>query len=271
MNYQSFITSVLKEASEIAKEKFGKVSSTIKGGDSNQVLTEADIAIGAYIIQKIKKEYPEYNIIDEEAGAVDNKSEFTWVIDPIDGTSNFANGVPTYGIMLGLLKDATPLAGGIALPYFDQICFAVLGKGAFCNDKKITVTQEKQLINSLVSYGMDGYQNEPEITFNETKLLGEIILKVRNFRNSNCCFDILMVASGSFAGALNRTSRIWDNVAPQILIEEAGGLYTDFLGKPVDYANPLKKISKNYTYCAASPALHKQLQKIIHEFGVFDT
>lgn len=269
MNYQLFITSVLKEASEIANEKFGKVTGTIKGGDSNQVLTEADIAIGAHIIQKIKKEYPDYNIIDEEAGGIDNKSEFTWVIDPIDGTSNFANGVPLFGIMLGLLQGATPTAGGIAFPYFNQICFAEKEKGAFCNEKRLHVTEEANLLNTLVAYGMDAYQNDPTITHNETKLLGEIILSIRNFRSSNSVFDILMVAQGSYGGALNRTSKIWDNVAPQIVIEEAGGLYTDFLGKQMDYSNPLTKLDTNYTFCAASPTLHKQLQDIIRKSGIF--
>src|SRR6266480_2198591 len=142
MNYQSFIIAVLQETSKIANEKFGKVTGTIKGGDSNQVLTEADVAIGKFIIQKIKQEYPDYNIIDEEAGIIDNKSDFTWVIDPIDGTSNFAQGVPHYGIMIGLLKKATTIAGGIAFPYFHELCFAEKGKGAYCNDKRITVSSE---------------------------------------------------------------------------------------------------------------------------------
>src|SRR6266404_8064062 len=106
MKYQTFITTVLQEASKIANEKFGNVTAIIKGGDSNQVLTEADIAIGAHIITKIKKEYPDYNIIDEEAGGLDNKSEFTWVVDPIDGTSNFAHGVGMFRIMIGLLHGA---------------------------------------------------------------------------------------------------------------------------------------------------------------------
>ncbi len=269
MTYQSFITSALTDATEIAKEKLGKVTGTIKGGDSNQVLTEADIAIGAFIIQKIKKEYPQYNIIDEEAGVIDNTSEFTWVIDPIDGTSNFANGVPMFGIMIGLLHGSTPIAGGISFPFFNYICYAEKEKGAFCNEKQLTVTSEINLLNTLVAYGMDAYQNEPVITHNETKLLAEIILASRNFRTSNSVFDILMVAQGNYGGALNRTSKIWDNVAPHILIEEAGGLYTDFLGKPIDYSQPLTKIDTNYTFCAASPQLHRQLQDIIHKAGIF--
>ncbi len=267
MNYQSFITKVLQETSEIANEKFGRVSGTIKGNDSNQVLTEADIAIGKFIIQQIEKEYPEYNIIDEEAGIIDNGSAFTWVVDPIDGTSNFANGVPTYGIMIGLLKDAAPIAGGIALPFFNEISIAEKGKGAYCNDKKITVSSEEKLVNSLIAYGIDGHQENPKITYEETKLLGEIVLHCRNLRSSNSTFDSIMVAKGGYGGFLNKTSMIWDNAAPHIIIEEAGGIYTDFFGKPMDYTNPLEQVSKNYTFCAASPVLHNKLQEIIQRYS----
>jgi len=264
MNYHDFIKDVLEQASEIANDKFGKVTGTTKGGDSNQILTEADLAIGNLIIEKIKKEYPDYNIIDEEAGSIDKKSEFTWVIDPIDGTSNFAQGVPTYGIMIGLLNDGMPIAGGIALPYFKKICFAEKGKGAYCNDKRLYVTTENKLIKTLVAYGVDADHKNPVNTFAETKFLAELMLSITNHRTSNSVFDVLMLIEARYGGVLNRTSKIWDNVAPQIIIEEAGGLYTDFFGKPIDYSNPLSKITTNYTFCAASPVLHKQLQEIIH-------
>jgi myo-inositol-1(or 4)-monophosphatase len=265
MTYQEFIISCLEESSKIATEKFGKVTHTIKPGDSNQVLTEADLAIAALIIEKIKKEYPDYNIIDEETGVIDNKSEFTWVIDPIDGTSNFAMGVPTYGIMIGLLQGSTPVAGGFALPATSQIVIAEKGKGAFCNGEKISVTSEANLQNCLVAYHIDGHPEDPEQTYKETKLLGEIILKIRNMRNSGAePIDGLYVANGKYGGLLNQTMRIWDMVAPHIVIEEAGGLFTDFWGKPVDYSNPLQKTKIHFTNCAASPLLHRQLQEIIH-------
>jgi len=263
MNYQSFITSVLQEASEIANEKFGKVTSSIKE-NSNSVVTEADFAVGKHIINRIKNIYPQYNIIDEETGAVNNGSAFTWVIDPIDGTSNFANNVPTYGIMLGLLHKEKPIAGGAALPFFKDICTAEKGMGTFYNNEKISVSTEKKLLNTLVAYGIDSHQENPKNTYEEIKHLSEIILAIRNLRTSNCVFDILLTAKGSYGGVLNRTSKIWDNVAQQIIIEESGGLYTDFFGKPMDYSNSLTSLSKNYTYCAASPILHKQLQDIIH-------
>lgn len=266
MTYQEFIKDCLELSSKIALEKFGNVTHSVKPEDNNQVLTEADLLIGKVIIEKIKKEYPGYNIIDEETGVIDNHSEYTWVIDPIDGTSNFAAGVPTYGIMLGLLKEGTPIAGGFALPATNEIVIAEKGKGAFCNGEKLSVTAEQKLKNCLVAYHIDGHNEDPERTKKEIQLLGEIILQVRNMRNSGAePIDGLYVAKGKYGALLNQTMRIWDMVAPHIVIEEAGGLFTDFFGKPIDYTNPLAKTTIHFTNCAASPILHKQLQEIIHK------
>lgn len=255
----------MEEASHIANDKFGKVTGTIKDGDHNQVLTEADLAIGSLIIKQIKREYPDYNIIDEEAGVIDKKSEFTWVVDPIDGTSNFANGIVTYGIMIGLLQNATPIAGGITLPYFKELYIAEKGKGTYYNREKITVSTDEKLSNSLIAYGIDGHPENPTETYEEAKLLGELVLHIRNLRSSNSAFDTIQVAKGSYGGMLNRTSKIWDNIAPHIIIEEAGGVYTDFYGKSMDYSHPLTRVHEYFTFCAAAPEIHKQLQGIIHK------
>ena len=265
MNYSKFITDALAEVSIIAKESFGKVSGVVKENDNNQVLTDTDLKIGKALIEKIQGNFPEHNIIDEEAGVIDKKSNFTWVIDPIDGTSNFANGIPLYGIMLGLLKDNEPIAGGIALPSFSEIYTAEKGVGTFCNGDKIQVSSEKILKNCLVAYGVDGHQEKPEFTRDECRLLAEIVLNIRNLRASNSVFDIAMVAKGSYGAFLNRTSKIWDNVAQQIIIEEAGGIYTDFFGNKIDYSNAIAKSQDNFTFLAAPPELHKQLLSIINK------
>src|SRR5579863_2578315 len=99
MEYSKFITSILTASSEIALKNFGKIQGITKEGDNNQVLTETDLAVGKYLVDETKKTYPTYNIIDEEAGVIDNNSEFTWIFDPIDGTSNFANASPLFGII----------------------------------------------------------------------------------------------------------------------------------------------------------------------------
>jgi myo-inositol-1(or 4)-monophosphatase len=147
-------------------------------------------------------------VIDEEAGVIDNNSDYTWVVDPIDGMSNFANGVPTYGIMMGLLKDSTPIAGGIVLPYFKEVYVAEKGKGTFCNGNRMSVSKEEKLSNALISYGIDGHQEEPSLTHEEVGILEKIILHCRNLRSSNSAFDAVLMAKGSYGAWINRTSKI---------------------------------------------------------------
>jgi myo-inositol-1(or 4)-monophosphatase len=264
MEYTEFIAKALKESSKIALGYFGKVVGTIKPGDNNQVLTEADLAIGKNVISLIKATYPKYNIIDEEAGVIDNGSDLTWVIDPIDGTSNFANGIPTYGIIIGLLQNNIPIAGGVALPAFSEICVAQKGMGALCNGEKLSVTKETRLLSALVAYGIDGHQEDPSLTRDEGKTLTELILNIRNLRSSGSAFDGVMFAKGKYGAYLYRTARIWDNVGMHIVCEEAGAVVTDYFGKPLDYSNPLSKASNNFSLCMSTPALHEEIQRIIH-------
>lgn len=265
MDYTSFLERTLNQAASIAMQHFGKVTTTVKPDDNNQVLTEADIAIGKFVVGEIQSKFPDHNIIDEEAGVIDKKSKFTWVVDPVDGTSNFAAGLSHFGIMIGLLDGGTPIAGGVSSPAFGKLYLAEKGNGSFCNGERLHVTNEPNLLNVLVAYGIDGHQENPELTLKECETLARIVLGVRNIRNSGCeAYDTVMLAAGKYGACLNKTSKIWDNVAPQIIVEEAGGKWTDFEGRAIDYSNPISKADLNYTHCSAAPALHEQLQKIIH-------
>lgn len=260
MSFLPFISDQLQQSAQIATSYFGKVSGTTKAGDNNQVLTKADIAIGIHLVQAIQQVYPNHNIIDEEAGGIDNGSNFTWVIDPIEATSNFAAGLPQYGIMLGLLKDDRPIAGGVIAPAYGKLYLAEAGGGATCNDQPITVIRETNLLNMLVSFGVDGHQNDPERTHREAQVIADVVLSIRNLRNSGCeATDTMYVAEGRFGGRIVASSRIWDNVAPQIICQEAGALWTDTNGHPIDYTNPFNDLERNFTFCTANPALHKQL------------
>ena len=264
MTHIDFIQKILGEASEIARTRFGKVTGRIKPDDRNQVLTDADIEIGKFIIENIDREFPQYNVIDEEAGVIDKNSDYTFVVDPIDGTSNFAAGVPTYGIIIGLLNKGNPVAGGVALPYFSEITIAEKGKGAFLNGKKIKVTKETDLSKTLVAVGLDPHYENPERTRKEIKIAGEILLHSRNMRTSNSIFDDMQVARGNYGGWICFNTKIWDNIGSQIIIEEAGGIYTDFYGEKQDFSNPIGKAKSQFSNCVGAPALHAKLQEIIH-------
>lgn len=261
--YRDFISRVLTSASATAMSSFGNVSGNVKAGDPNQVLTATDLEIGRFIVGELTRSYPGHNVIDEETGVIQNNSAYTWVVDPIDGTSNFAAGVPLFGVMLGLLYGETPIAGGIALPAFGTICIAEKGKGAWCGTERIAVSAVPDLRDSLVAYGIDGQPYNPDATKQAGAFVAELVLRIRNLRSSNSAFDSLMVAQGKYGAVLNKTSRIWDNVAPQLVIEEAGGIYTTFDGQPMKYADPTTMAGANFTFCAGAPALHHQLQVII--------
>jgi myo-inositol-1(or 4)-monophosphatase len=264
MDYRTFIKQQLLAAAKTAEQYFGNISSTVKPGDSNQVVTEADVAIGKQIIAGIQATYPDHNIIDEEAGVIDNGSEFTWVIDPIEATSNFAAGLPQYGIMVGLLQRATPFAGGVIAPAYNKLYLAEKGQGTTCNGNLIHVTAETDSLNTLVSFGIDSHRENPELTIRQCRVLADIILHVRNIRNTGCgALDPMYVAEGRYGASISTTSKIWDNVAPHIIATEAGALYTGASGSPIDYSNPLSRVDHNFSCCTASPALHAQLQEII--------
>ncbi|MBI4093166.1 MAG: inositol monophosphatase [Candidatus Kerfeldbacteria bacterium] len=265
MIYRDFIVESLRQASELARKKFGHVTGTVKPNDANQILTEADLAIGQLLIERIQKGFPNDNIIDEESGVINKGSERTWVIDPIDGTSNFAAGVPTYGILIGVLQNDIPVAGGASLPHFEEFYVAEKGQGAYCNGKNISVTREPHLRNALVSYGIDFFPEQPKRLDEEINILSDLITQIRNLRISNSVFDVVMVATGKYGGYLNRSGKIWDSVALHVILEEAGGTYTDFWGRSIDYSNALRRTSEGYTWCIAPPQLHIQLQAIIHK------
>lgn len=263
MEYGEFISGALSEVAEIARSQFGNVSGVVKEGDPNQVLTATDQEIGRVLIERIQAAYPDDSIIDEEAGVIRKNPKRIWVVDPIDGTSNFANGIPTYGVMFGLLENGITVAGGIALPQFDSIYLAEKGKGAYRNGERIQATTEEDLLKTLLGYGIDGNHNMPDETRREAAVWGELVLKVRNMRSSNSVFDMCMVAEGRYGAFLNRTSKIWDNVAPQILLAEAGCKYTNYWGKDMVYDNALDRVDDNFTVCVAPPVLHEKIQKII--------
>lgn len=264
MQYAPFIRELLETSSTIALAHFGKVTATVKPDDNNQVLTEADVAVGSHIVTAIRKRFPDHNIIDEEAGVIDNNSRYTWVIDPIDGTANFAAGLPYYGIMIGLLEDATPIAGGISNPSLGKVYLAEKGQGASCNGEPLHVAGDQKLSNALISFGIDGLADNPAKNQQQCAVLADILPKIRNMRNSGSeAIDPMLVAEGRYGGRIEVCAKIWDVVAPQIICEEAGTIWTTANGEATDYSRPTTRVKQNFTFCVAPLAIHEQLQVII--------
>ena len=264
MLYEKFLTETLRGGAQIASEMFGKVSGHLK--DDQTLVTEADLAVGKFIISEIEKVYPSHNIINEETGVIDKQSEYTWVIDPIDGTANFAVGVPFYGVMLGLLKGAESVAGGFAIPHFNDIYFAEKGQGAFCNGQRMALSDHSDFSAMSIAYGIDRFGGGRELELRQARYLGEMAQQFQTVRSSGSVYDVACLVKGSYGAVLFNSGKIWDYVADHVVIEESGCVVTDLNGKPMDFSDPLEKAGKKqiYTCCGGMPSVHKKLQEIIH-------
>ncbi len=246
---EKLIKTALKEASEIIMSKFGgMIEGTLKENQSS-VVTEMDVAAERKIAHLISQKYPNHSIIGEEKGAVLTGSEYTWIIDPIDGTSNYAAGVPWFGTLIALMRHDQPYAAGAYLPVYDLLYYAELGKGAFCNDQPIHVSEEPDLKKLLFAYATD-YSEDDHKTKLETDLLNLIIKNVRNIRATNCLVDFVYVADGRIGGYINHASKIWDIAAPFLIIKEAGGRMTDIHGQHLRFGLSINDYLKNYQIIA---------------------
>jgi myo-inositol-1(or 4)-monophosphatase len=263
LGFTAFLSWQLAAASQVALSYFGQVSAVFKDGDPAQVLTEADVMIGRMLVAAVRSAYPDHNVIDEETGVVDHRSRYTWVIDPIEATGNFAAGLPDFGIMIGLLDGAAPVAGGIAVPAHGRTYLAERGRGATCNGTSIRASAEHDLERALMSFGFDADRADPARTLQATGLLAAIALACGGTVNSGCeAVDPMYVADGRLGGRVNLCSRIWDNVAPQIIAEEAGAVWTAADGTPLDYTHPTERAAQNFAFCVAAPALHRPLTEV---------
>ena len=255
---KQLLSESLTRAGEILRENFGHISGYEIKESQSSIVTKADIDSEKAIIQMIQQKFPAHNTLGEETGFQNRGSEFTWVIDPLDGTSNFAAGIPWFGVIICVLKNSVPVLAGCYLPVQDLIYLAEKGKGATCNGKKIVVSEETNLKNVLLAYSLD-YSEEKRKTEQETKLIGRLVGNIRNLRSTNSVIDFCYTAEGKLGGCLNQTTKIWDIAGPALLIEEAGGKVTDINGNSFDFAISQNNYNKNFTIVAAGKTLHKQL------------
>jgi myo-inositol-1(or 4)-monophosphatase len=261
---EKIIKRCLKEASEILMSKFGgEIQSEFKENQSS-IVTEMDVAAERRIEHIISTKYPNHSIVGEETGAVMTGSEFTWVIDPLDGTSNYAAGIPWFGPLLAVLQHDRPYAAGAYLPYYDLMYYTEVGKGVTCNDKPIKATHEKTLKNVLFAYATD-YSDDFEKTKYETDLLLKIIQNVRNIRATNCLVDFCYVADGRLGGYINHSCKIWDIAAPYLIVKEAGGIMTDLNGSELDFDLTIDNYLKNYRIIASGKHLHGEIMKLVNK------
>ena len=203
----------------------------------NNLVTEADHAAEKAIIETIKNDYPGHFILSEEVGEIIMDSEYKWIIDPIDGTVNFANGIPICCVSIGLEHQGKMVMGAVYNPIMNEFFFAQKGYGATLNDKKIYVSQKTEVIHSCMVTGFPyTYLDMPNGPLEFFEKLIRKGIPVR--RLGSAAIDLCWVAAGRFDGFYEHKLQAWDSSAGYLMVEEAGGKVTDFQGNPYSVYQP---------------------------------
>ncbi len=243
---------IIKQAGKIVMHEFGKPIPWHEKKDAGFV-TAADLASEAFLKKELEKILPGAAIIAEESG-LQQGSDYCWVIDPLDGTANFAHGLPYFCISVALTFKGEPIWAGIYQPITDEFFYASRGNGASCNGAPIRVHEPESLAKSFlviaVPYQKDQYFKKV------ISALQLIAPKTDYFRHMGAvALDQAYLASGRFDGLFFAELGWWDIAAGMLLIREAGGVVTTFEGGPVN--------QQYKTYIGASPKIHEELIKLI--------
>ena len=252
----------LRTAGKLLLDNFGKTPKIKVKESDGSIVTETDIQSECIILDILDKHPEQFNIISEECGFIHARSEYTWIIDPIDGTSNFAAGLPWFGVIMALMKDKTPVQAGMYLPLEDHLYYAEKDKGAWRNDKPVRVSRATRLNDTLLAYSFDNSM-DPGKTVAEMKLLGRIAACVRNIRATNSLVDFCYVADGRLGAVINQTTKIWDIAGPSLIILEAGGSVCDIQQNELEFDVSAGSISRNYSVVASGQSVHSELLSLI--------
>ena len=215
-------------AKELVRFFNGDFKITNKEGINNPV-TEADYASEKAIFAVIKNDFPDHFILSEEAGEIKMDSEYKWIIDPIDGTINFANSIPICCVSIGLEYNGNIIMGAVYNPLMNEFYFAQKGFGASLNDKKISVSNKTEVVKSCLVTGFPyTYLDTPNGPLQVFEKLIRKGVPVR--RLGSAAIDLCWVAAGRFDGFYEHKLQAWDSAAGFLMVEEAGGKVTDFAG-----------------------------------------
>lgn len=254
---ERFLKSILREAGKKALSWFKSQDLISLRGTSKEITTKYDKLLDEFFIRKIQTRYPAHNILTEESGFLKGNSHYLWIIDSLDGSSNFANKNPLFSLCIALFKEKTPLMGGIFAPAISEFYFAQRREGAFLNGKRIKVSGVKGLKESYLLY-CEGNEKRKKKFLN---LLREIYPQVTEVRKiGSAGLEIAWVASGRADGFFTTKIDPWDIGAGIILIEEAGGKVTNFQGEPWQ----IKRENLIFT----NSKIHQDLKRLVESYEI---
>lgn len=227
----------------------------------NDFVTDVDQAAEQAIIEILLKAYPDHAIMGEESGASANlhdESEYVWIIDPIDGTTNFIHGFPQYCVSIALQHNGVITQGVIFDPNRNDLFTATKGSGAYLNDKRLRVTKHDKISQALISTGFGSGDAKAMDEF--MKMYRIMLEKAQGVRRpGSAALDLAWVAAGRIDGFFEKGLKPWDMAAGALMVAEAGGIVADFTGES-DYL-------KNGNVIAASPRIFGQMVTLLSPFA----
>ncbi|MBQ9714472.1 MAG: inositol monophosphatase [Clostridia bacterium] len=231
MQYEKEL-SFIKARMATAYEKFGGEERKIEQKRAFDLVTDLDKNIERFLTAEIKKGFPFDKVLGEEFSSSETLVGRTWVLDPIDGTCNMANGLKFFGLQAALLDGAEILLSVVYLPHFDEWYYAVKGEGAWCNGERIWVNDGVELQNALVSIGDYPHRNT-EMARIEHEAIRNIFPKVGKMRMfGGSCMDFAFTAAGKTHACISITHNVWDIAPGLLLCKEAGAKVCNLQGKP---------------------------------------
>jgi myo-inositol-1(or 4)-monophosphatase len=235
----NFAIQTARDAGRVLAEKFGRALQVSNKGEIDLV-TEADLASERLIIERVRSYHPRHSILTEEAGDVaaagGAQSEFKWIVDPLDGTTNYAHGYPVFCVSIALEHLGRVVVGVVYDPFRDELFAAERGEGATLNGRRVRVSATADLGGALLCTGFPY----------DVRERGDFARHFRNFimsaqsvrRDGSAALDLAYVACARFDGFYEEGLRPWDVAAGVLLVEEAGGRVTHYDGKAFDHYRP---------------------------------
>ncbi|MCH7949446.1 MAG: inositol monophosphatase [Candidatus Dadabacteria bacterium] len=253
MNYLEVAEKTAREAGVVLLENLGKVKK-IEFKAKNSLVTEVDKLSEEIIINNIKKSFPSHDIFAEESGRHSENSDYLWLIDPIDGTTNYAHAYPFFSISIALEVKGEVEIGLVYDPVKDEMFTAEAGKGAYLNGELIKVSKSDSIEHSHVC---TGFMHEIEwMVEANIKHFGNFIRRARAVRrDGSAALDVCYVACGRFDGFWELGLNPWDTAAAVLILKEAGGQVTTFSGD--EYSIYIKEI------LASNSIIHGQMMEIL--------
>ncbi|HZS43736.1 MAG TPA: inositol monophosphatase family protein [Blastocatellia bacterium] len=248
-----FAIRLAQEAGKVLRDNFGR-KITISNKGEIDLVTEADLAAEKVIKDLISSHYPKHQILAEESGAFETSSEYRWIIDPLDGTTNYAHGLPIFCVSIALERAGEMIIGVIYDPIRDEMFVAERGSGATLNNRSIQTSETESLKKALLVTGFpyDVHTNSVNNIDNFANFM-KTAQAVR--RLGSAAIDLCYVAAGRFDGFWEMKLNAWDMAAGALIVEEAGGQVTAFNGGKFD---PFKK-----EICASNGLIHKEMVTIL--------